>query len=363
MILLNDLARHTASNADAIAASVERVTRSGWFILGAECRAFEAEFAAYCGVDHCIGLGNGTDAIELALRALGVQHGSRVATVANAGFYTTAALQLIGATPLFIDVDEKSCLMDLADLEATLVRERPAAIVITHLYGLLHDMDRVMELARRAGIPVLEDCAQAHGASRNGRMAGTFADAGVFSFYPTKNLGALGDAGAVVTTRPELAEQVRQLRQYGWTSKYRVHTLGGRNSRMDELQAAILRSKLPRLNGWNARRRQIAEHYTASFRSTGIGCPDSFGTHYVAHLYVIRTKSRDRVQERLKNAHIATEVHYPVPDTKQPCWTAPEQWPQLPVTERLASEILSLPCYPELTDQEVETVIAAVLET
>jgi dTDP-3-amino-2,3,6-trideoxy-4-keto-D-glucose/dTDP-3-amino-3,4,6-trideoxy-alpha-D-glucose/dTDP-2,6-dideoxy-D-kanosamine transaminase len=362
MILLNDLGRHQAANADVISVALERTLKSGWFILGRECKAFEADFAAYCGVSHCVALGNGTDALELALRAVGVTQGSRVATVANAGFYSTAALQMIGAAPVFVDVDESSFLMSVTHLEQALARDDLDALVVTHLYGRLGDMERIMWLAGRAGTPVVEDCAQAHGASRNGRRAGSFGDVAAFSFYPTKNLGALGDAGAVVTRHAAVAQSVQKLRQYGWGSKYCVETLGGRNSRMDELQAAVLRAKLPRLDGWNARRREIAARYTQRLQRSGLSCPEVSGDDYVAHLYVVRTDRRDELREKLASADIATDVHYPVPDTKQRCWPPDREWPRLAVTERLAAEVLSLPCYPELSDEEVQTVISTMLE-
>jgi dTDP-4-amino-4,6-dideoxygalactose transaminase len=360
MIRFNDLRRHQTSNADLIGIALDRTVKSGWFILGKECEGFEREFAAYCGVPHCIALANGTDALELALRAVGVEQGSRVATVANAGFYSTAALHLIGAVPVFVDVDESSLLMSEPDLEQVLIRHDLDAVVVTHLYGRLHDMERILWLARRTGTPVVEDCAQAHGATRNGRRAGSFGDVAAFSFYPTKNLGALGDAGAVVTRYATIAERVAKLRQYGWGAKYRVDMLGGRNSRMDEVQAAVLRAKLPRLDSWNARRRQIAARYTECLQASGMVCPQVSGEDYVAHLYVVRTKLRDGLRQKLASVDIGTEVHYPVPDTKQRCWPPGRDWPHLPVTEQVAAEVLSLPCYPELSDEEVQAVISAV---
>ena len=362
IILINDLKRHRDATADVIDAAVRRVVESGRFVMGPECLAFESAFASYCGVDHCVGLGNGTDAIELALRALGVCAGSRVVTVANAGFYTTAVLQIIGATPVYVDVDEGSHLMSMRGLEEALAHGDVAAIVVTHLYGRLHQMEAIMALAQHAGVPVLEDCAQAHGARRSGRMAGSFGDAGAFSFYPTKNLGALGDGGAVVTRHGHIAEEVRRLRQYGWDSKYRVSRLGGRNSRLDELQAAVLRGKLSLLDSWNARRRHIAARYTSAFQPHGIACRETASEEDVVHLYVIRSAQRDALRERLQRAGIEAEVHYPIPDTRQPCWGPQSEWPVLPVTERLADEILTLPCYPELGDREVDKVISVVIE-
>ena len=362
MILINDLKRHREATQEIIDAAWRRVVESGRFILGPECLAFESAFASYCGLDHCVGVGNGTDAIELALRALGVRAGSRVVTVANAGFYTTAVLRVIGATPVYVDVDEGSHLMSVGGLEEALSQGNIAAIVVTHLYGRLHEMDAIMRLAHGAAVPVLEDCAQAHGARCNGRSAGSFGDAGAFSFYPTKNLGALGDAGAVVTTHEHIAEALRRLRQYGWDAKYRVSEVNGRNSRLDELQAAVLRGKLSRLDSWNARRRAVADRYTAAFRDAGIACRDKARDNDVAHLYVVRSTRRDALRERLRRGGVEADVHYPIPDTRQPCWASDRKWPSLPVTERLANEVLTLPCYPELTDHEIDKVISMVIE-
>jgi len=359
MLLINDLRRHQEAVAGAIGESLARVAQSGWFVLGAEGEAFEAAFAAYCGTPHAIGVANGTDALELALKALGVKAGDRVATVANAGFYACTALNAIGAAPLFVDVDAESQLMDLDALETALGQHPVAAIVVTHLYGRLHDMDRLAALSRRFATPLLEDCAQAHGAARDGRRAGSFGDAAAFSFYPTKNLGALGDGGAVVTRRADVDEAVRALRQYGWSGKYEVSRAGGRNSRLDELQAAVLRAKLPRLDGWNARRREISARYSQGISHPEVRTPPVSGEDDVAHLYVVRTARRDALRAHLKSAGVAADVHYPIPDHRQPCW-AGRLDVRLPVTEELAGEVLTLPCFPELTHAEVDQVIAAV---
>lgn len=359
MLLINDLRRHQEHVAPVVTEAMARVAGTGWFVLGKECESFEREFADYCGVPHAAGVANGTDAIELALRALGVGPGNLVATVANAGFYTCTALNAIGAQPLFIDVDMSSCLMDLQSLESELKARRPAAIVVTHLYGRLADMARLTAVAERAGIPVLEDCAQAHGAEREGRRAGSFGDAACFSFYPTKNLGAMGDGGAVVTCRPNIDLKIRQLRQYGWNAKYSVAMRGGRNSRLDELQAAILRAKLPLLDCWNERRRAITRRYTEGLRHADLVVPPPGGSDHVAHLYVIRVRRRDSLRAHLQAAGIASEIHYPIPDSRQPVWEG-QLDAKLPVTETLAQEVLSLPCFPELSDSEVDTVIATV---
>jgi dTDP-4-amino-4,6-dideoxygalactose transaminase len=359
-ILLNDLGRHANATADDVNQSVGRVLARGWYILGREGESFEKAFAAYCGVAHCVGVANGTDAIELGLRALGVSSGSRVVTVANAGLYTTTALLAIGAEPVFIDVDRSTHLLDIRDLECML-REGPiSAVVVTHLFGLLHDMDVLLAVTSRYGVQVFEDCAQAHGAKRNGRSAGSFGAAASFSFYPTKNLGALGDGGAVVTNDDAVAEQVRQLRQYGWDSKYRARRRGGRNSRLDEIQAAVLSTKLPYLDGWNQRRREIAGRYSREIVHPDVHCPPVRDGEFVAHLYVVTSARRDALKAHLAASAITTDIHYPVPDYKQRSLEDLRSWPELPVTSELARTILTLPCYPELTDEEVSRVISCV---
>ena len=357
---MNDLLRQTTALQPELAASVNRVLASGWYILGRECAAFESEFAAYCGVAHCVSVANGTDALELALRALGIGPGGTVATVANAGGYSTTAIRAVGAEPLYIDIQPDTMNMSAADLA---VRLTPAvrAVIATHLYGRMADMPALLAVTRGAAIPLVEDCAQAHGAAIGGRKAGSWGALACFSFYPTKNLGALGDGGAVTTHDGQLADRVKSLRQYGWSAKYRCSEYG-RNSRMDEMQAAILRAKLPHLDSWNARRREIATAYSAALAASGVACPRDFGEANVAHLYVLRTRDRDRVRTALQAAGIATDIHYPVPDHLQEAArrTAPAATAQLPATDQAAQEILTLPCYAELTDQEISAVVGAL---
>jgi len=357
---INDLRRHTASQADALGAAVARVIGSGWFVLGRELEAFEAEFAAYCGTGHCIGVANGTDALELALRASGAGPGGRVLTVANAGAYSTTAIRAAGAEPVFVDIDDDSLLIDEAEARRQLAAARPAALIVTHLYGrLVPGIEAIAAAARDAGVPLIEDCAQAHGARLGGRMAGTFGDFGCFSFYPTKNLGALGDGGALVTGSAERRDRVRMLRQYGWAGKYRIELAGGRNSRLDEVQAAVLRAKLPRLDGWNERRREIARQFTRGIRHPKVGCPPPGGEDYVAHLYVVRTVDRQSLQAHLRLRGIATDIHYPLLDYQQPAFGAGGGHSN-PVAERACREVLTLPCFPEMTDDEVAAVVEAV---
>lgn len=354
-IAINDLSRHASSTETAVRGSLDRVLRSGWYVLGKDGEAFERDFAEYCGTSWCVGVANGTDAIELGLRALGVGAGSRVATVANAGFYTTTALLALGAEPVFVDVNRGTKLMDLDHLKRIVGGEDLDAVVVTHLFGLLHDMDAVLGITG-GGLPVFEDCAQAHGASRDGRRAGSFGAAAAFSFYPTKNLGALGDGGAVVTNDAEVAARVTCLRQYGWESKYRSVLRGGRNSRLDEMQAAILRAKLPLLDGWNKRRRDIARRYSEEIVHPRVQCPPIYGEEFVGHLYVVVSDDREALRAHLASEAVLTDVHYPIPDHRQPVLTG--DWTALPVTDDLAHSILTLPCYPELSDEEVTRVVS-----
>jgi len=339
--------------------SAARVWDRGFYIHGPELEGFETDFAAYCGAAHAVGVASGTDALELALRAAGVRPGDEVATVANAGLYATTAIRAVGALPLYVDVDPVHALMSPASLAGAL-GSATRAIIITHLYGRLAPLDEILAVASAYGIAVIEDCAQAHGAERDGRKAGAWGLAGCFSFYPTKNLGACGDAGAVVTSDPAFAARLRSLRQYGWTAKYASSTPGGRNSRLDEIQAAILRDRLPLLDADNARRRQIARRYTAALSGL-LDVPPEGGSDWVAHLYVVRTPHRDAVRARLASRGIGVDVHYPIPDHLQLSErTLPSRSTGLEWTERLSREVLSLPCFPEMEETEIDAVIAAV---
>ena len=357
---INDLSAKIRVYENKIKLAISRVIDSGWLVLGPEVKRFEQSFADYLGSTHCISLANGTDAIELALRALGVGRGDRVATVANAGMYTTTAMLAIGAEPFFLDVDLASRNAPLTEVERALA-SGVKAVVVTHLYGLAApEIRQIAELCSRQGVPLLEDCAQAHGASVGEQRVGTFGDAASFSFYPTKNLGALGDGGAVVTANAAVAEKVARLRQYGWTTKYRVEVGGARNSRLDEIQAAILSVFLPDLDGANARRREIAAQYSAMITHPDVLLPAQGGQEYVAHLYVVRSARRDALRSHLREMDVAADVHYPIPDYRQPVFGDRFASVSLPNTERLSREILTLPCYPEMTDAQVEQVVAAV---
>jgi len=358
-IPLNDLLRHNLLLHDELANSARRIIERGWYILGSEGAEFESAFASYCGVPHAVGMANGTDAIELALRAVGIGEGHSVATVANAGFYASTSIRAIGAQPVYVDVVPETYSMSIESLKRELARDSVQAVIATHLYGRLADIETIIAICRPLGIPVIEDCAQAHGATRNGRAAGSFGIAGCFSFYPTKNLGALGDGGAVTTSDAAIAERLRELRQYGWDRKYQVSRTGGRNSRLDELQAAFLLAKLPHLDRWNEARREIARRYSEEIRNPRVKFPRDFGADNVAHLFVVRCEDRDGFRQHLEAHGIDSDIHYPIPDHQQPAYANPNV-SGLAETELLTREIATIPCFGEMEEEEVSRVIAAV---
>ncbi|WP_223694613.1 DegT/DnrJ/EryC1/StrS family aminotransferase [Leifsonia poae] len=356
----NDLSRTPAARAEEIAAAISDVLASGWYVMGPQHDRLQVELAEYLGVSDAVLVGNGTDALELGLAALGVAQGDLVLTAANAGAYTSVATRLLGATPVYADISAETMLVTPETLEESLARldQAPKAFVITHLYGALARVEELVAVAHRHGIAVLEDCAQSIGARFGARAGGTFGDIATTSFYPTKNLGALGDGGAVFTDRPELAESVRRMRQYGWDSKYHVAHDHGRNSRMDEMQAAILRVKLPHLDAANARRREIhAAYETAGGAATLV---NSASGSFNAHLAVLTSESRDRHRLALRERGIGTDVHYPIPDHRQSFPGAPAAHLELPVTDWAAGVVFSVPMFPELTDDEVSRVCDAL---
>ena len=359
-MLINDLSVRLTQNHDLITQTIGSVLSSGWIILGPKVTQFESEFASYIGAQHCVSLANGTDAIELGLKALGVNPKSKVATVANAGMYTTTALLAIGAQPVFMDVDSNTKNTNLQHVKHA-VANGANAVVITHLYGLATpDIQEIAAFCQANSIPLLEDCAQAHGAKINGKTVGSFGDAASFSFYPTKNLGALGDGGAVVTNNAEIANTVKQLRQYGWSVKYHVDLAGARNSRLDEIQAALLSLFLPSLDSNNEKRRQIAKAYKEGITNPLVNLPVLGQENDVVHLYIVRSTNRDALKSHLKDLNIASDVHYPIPDHQQKILSPQFGHVQLPVTQQLATEVLTLPCYPEMTQEQIEMVIAGV---
>lgn len=360
VVPINSLARHIQPLKDGLGRVAEKVIASGYFVLGPQVTAFEEAFARYCGVDHCIGVANGTDALELSLKAVGVTAGDLVVVAANAAMYGTSAVLACGATSVFVDIDPETACISVPGTERALASTQGiTAVIATHLYGRLADVAPLAALCRDRGVALVEDCAQAHGARRDGTRAGGFGDAASFSFYPTKNLGALGDGGAVTCRDEGIAARVRQLRQYGWTRKYTNGLPGGRNSRLDELQAAFLLQMLPYLDGWNDRRRDIANRYSREIRNGAITVPPVSGEDYVAHLYVVRAAERGRLAEHLAAAGVQTDIHYPLPDHRQPVHAGRFDHVSLPVTEADASSVLTLPCFPEMTGHEVDRVIAA----
>ena len=359
MILCANPRAQYDAHAEEIDAAMTRVLRNGRYILGDEVASFEKEFAAYIGVAHAVGVASGTDALHLALRAAGIGTGDEVITVSHTAVATVAAVEMAGATPVVIDIDPKHFTIDPARVEEA-ITERARAIIPVHLYGGAADLDAVLDIARRRGLKVIEDCAQSHGATLHGRRTGAFGDAGSFSFYPTKNLGAIGDGGMIVTDDDDIATNARLLRQYGWEERY-VSRIAGWNSRLDELQAAVLRVKLRHLDDDNRRRRSIASAYTEELRGTTLTLPTTRpDSDHAFHLYVVRSARRDRLAGFLHERGIGTLVHYPVPAHLQPAYSGRLGSKPLPETERAAAEVLSLPMYPELRDDEVQQVIAAV---
>lgn len=345
----------------AIDAAVARVLSSGRYVLGPEVEAFEAAFAEYTGVGHALGVATGTDALVLALKAAGVGPGDEVITAANAGGYTTTACVLMGASPVFADVREDSLTLDPGSAAAA-VSARTKALVATHLYGSLADVHALRALADRHGLVFIEDCAQSHGAMLDGKRAGSFGDLATFSFYPTKNLGALGDGGAVVCHDEGLAKRLRSLRQYGWASKYEVSVVGGMNSRLDPLQAAVLAVRLPRLDERNERRRALFERYERALAPAGLRFGRAEGEAFVGHLCVVRVPNRDAMRVALEVKGVGTDIHYPILDCDQPAWRG-MGWrsESLGVSRGVTGSLLSLPLYPEMTDAEADEVIGAVL--
>lgn len=354
---INDLKRHNAPLATKLSAAIERVLARGHYVLGPENESFEQEFSAYLGATGAVAVGNGTDALELSLRALAIGPGDEVITVANAGMYATTAIRAVGAMPCYVEIDPDTLLIDITSF-ARKLSPSTRAVIVTHLYGRMADIEGVLAVAYDRGIAVIEDCAQAHGARRNGRAAGTWGHLSTFSFYPTKNLGALGDGGLVVSNDPSLLERVRHCRQYGWSKKYECTMPGGRNSRLDELQAAILRAKLQHLDAWNARRREIVRRYRAGLQGIGWLLPTDPGEDDVAHLFVVRPRQREIVRASLTAQGIGCDVHYPIPDHKQPAY-ASHTAVTLPITEAACRSVLTLPCFPEMTDDEIRRVISS----
>jgi dTDP-4-amino-4,6-dideoxygalactose transaminase len=345
-------------DAGAVRDAIARVVERGWFVLGPELSAFEQEFARAADAAFAVGVGTGTDALSIALRAMGIGPGDEVITSPLSAAYTALAIQMAGARPVFADVDPERLTLD-PRAAAAAVTSRTAAILPVHLYGQTADMTAMADVASRHGLAVLEDCCQAHLATCNGRAVGSFGAAAAYSFYPTKNLGALGDGGALTTNDASVAERARRLRNGGQTTRYH-HAEFGVNSRLDEMQAAILRARLAWLPGWTARRRSLAGAYRRALASiAGIVVPPQFDAGHVYHLFPVLTTSRAALQAHLSEKGIETLIHYPVPITKQPAMADQEPAP-CPVAERVCSEVLSLPLYPSLGPDAVARVAEAI---
>ena len=340
--------------------AARRVMQSGWFVLGPEVKAFEDEFAAYTGTEHCVGVGNGLDALHLILRAYGVGPGDEVIVPSNTYIATWLAVSFSGAKPVPVEPDQGTFNLDAALIEAA-ITPATKAIIAVHLYGCPADMGPIRDIAATHGIKVIEDAAQAHGARCHGVRAGALGDAAGFSFYPGKNLGALGDGGAITTNDANLAHRLRQLRSYGSETKYH-HEIKGFNSRLDELQAAFLRVKLPYLDQWNQRRSEIAARYLAEARNAAVALPvPPAGMEHVWHLFVVRTTAREKLRAHLSRSGIDTLIHYPTPPHRQPAYAA--EWrgrKSLPVSEVLHNEVLSLPIGPHMSGEQVDAVVSAV---
>jgi dTDP-4-amino-4,6-dideoxygalactose transaminase len=351
--------------------AISRVLNRGWFILGKELTSFEEEFAHYCNMKYGVGVGSGTEALHLALLACGIRPGDEVITVPNTAVPTVSAIDFANARPAFVDIDPKTYTMDSDKLEEYLKRilrknklrstEKPRVIIPVHLFGHPADMDPIVEVARKYDLKVVEDACQAHGTEYKGKKVGSIGDMGCFSFYPTKNLGAYGDSGMIVTDDEKTAEKLRMLRNYGEGRKYYT-VIRGFNSRLDEIQAAILKVKLDHLDSWNKTRRNHASLYNNLLRNSSVITPveEKYAKH-VFHLYVIRTKEQKKLQECLKRKEIATSIHYPIPIHLHPAYRdLGYKRGDLPVSEKYATEILSLPMYPELEENQIQYICQTI---
>ncbi len=344
-------------DAAEIRAGIDRVIARGWYILGPELEAFEAEFAAAAGATYAVGVGTGTDAIALTLRALGIGPGDEVITSPLSAAYSALAIMMAGATPVFADLDPDRLTLDPGRVDAA-ITPRTAALLPVHLYGQPADMTALSAIATRRNLVIVEDACQAHLATAAGRPVGTIGAAGAFSFYPTKNLGALGDAGAVITSDTQLADRLKRLRNGGQTTRY-LHAEFGVNTRLDEIQAAILRARLPRLAGWTTRRRALAARYRRALHGAPVIVPPEQDPGHVYHLFPIRTSRRQALQDHLRHRGIETLIHYPIPIPLQPA-LAGIPGSRCPIAEQVCGEVCSLPLHPALTDADVDQVAAAV---
>ena len=344
---------------EEVEAKIAHILERGQFVLGEEVMRFEAEFAEYLGIEFALGVNSGSDALFLAVKALGLGPGDEIITVSHTFVSTVDAIVRSGATPVLIDIDPFTYTMDMGKIESK-ISERTKAILPVHIYGHPVDFGELLRLADKYNLLVIEDACQAHGASFDGKKVGTIGDVGCFSFYPTKNLGAYGDGGMIVTRRGEIYKKLKMLRNYGSPRKYK-HEFIGVNSRLDELQAGILRIKLKYLDGWNRRRRTAADVYSRLLKEIGVQTPiEKDDVEHVFHLYVIRHPKRDRLRNWLAKNGVQTQIHYPVPVHKQWAYRHTFVNTKLPVTESVAGDILSLPIHPFLNDEEISRVVRLI---
>ncbi len=343
---------------DQLLQEISLVLDSKALILGSKVKSFETEFAKYVGVKHCASVANGSDALEIALRALGVGVGSKVATVANAGFYTAGAAHTIGASVVYLEIDPATFLISVTDFEEKASKEKIDVVVVTHLYGLPANIKEIRKIAQARGIFVIEDCAQAHGLRIDQKYAGAYSDLATFSFYPTKNLGALGDGGAIVSDNDGLIEKIYQLRQYGWHKKYQVATKFGRNSRLDEMQAAVLLSKLKRLDEHNTLRKTAVSRYLDKLANLPIKFSESIQSG-INHLLPIVVEQRAALMDFLDANNIQTAIHYPIADHKQQAYQTNVS---LPLTEVFCEKVMSLPLYPGISENDIDYVCEKIKE-
>lgn len=361
MILMNDFKRDPLELRAAMLAAAHRVIESGWYVLGSEVAAFEEQWAALCGIAHGVGVGNGMDAIEIALRALDIGPGDEVITTPMTAFATVLAILRSGATPVLADIDSDSALLS-RDSVARCLSNKTKAVLLVHLYGQIRAMADWQDFCRTQGIHLIEDCAQAHLATWQGKVAGSFGEAGAYSFYPTKNLGAIGDAGMLVTNNLAIAERASRLRNYGQSERYH-HPELGMNSRLDEIQAAMLAERLKWLPEFTERRREIARAYREGISHplvTQLAPPEEPSAH-VYHLYVVTCPMREALQTHLKNIEIQALIHYPIPvQTQVPCQQFKRDPLGLSISESHATQCLSLPCHPQMSDEDVSRVVHSV---
>lgn len=361
MIVMNDFKAEPAELRDQELKAVEHVLKSGWYVLGTEVQQFEQDWADICSVTSCVGVGNGMDAIEIGLRALGIGSGDEVITTPMTAFATVLAILRAGATPILADIDPSTGLLDPTSVEQCL-SSKTKAVLLVHLYGHIHGMERWIDLCTASGIHLIEDCAQSHLANWENKMAGSFGAWGAYSFYPTKNLGAIGDGGALITNQVAIAQQAKILRNYGQTQRYH-HPEIGLNSRLDEIQAALLRVRLNWLKEFTERRRQIAQAYFANISNPKIRllAQPKFLENHVHHLFVVLSQERDRLSQYLTEQGIQSLSHYPIPiHHQEPCGHLQQAPGGLSHAEKHAQECLSIPCHPQMSDSEVQKVIEVI---